>query len=125
MTTLTSKQFGDAAEHLVIGRLGLAGIPATKMPDAWPGYDLIAQSDNDRPPLRISVKALRAGNGKVAAFWYFDPDGWDWLVLIRVNVETGSPAVLSAAARHRNCSQRANFGWTPSASIQDRGPAGL
>jgi hypothetical protein len=33
---------------------------------------------------------MRAGGGKAAAFWYFDPDGWDWLALVRANVETGS-----------------------------------
>ena len=88
MQELTTKQFGDAVEHLVIGRLGLAAIPATKMPDCWPGYDLIAQiPDNDRP-LRISVKGLRAGNGKPAGFWYFTPGGCDWLVFVRYNTET-------------------------------------
>ena len=46
MEKLTTKQRGDAAEHYVISMLGFNGIPAAKMPDNWPGYDLV-----DAPPL--------------------------------------------------------------------------
>jgi hypothetical protein len=34
---------GDACEMLVAGELTLAGNPALRGPDYWPGYDLIAQ----------------------------------------------------------------------------------
>jgi len=34
----------------------LAGMPTVKMPDNWPGYDLIAQPPNHGTPQRISVK---------------------------------------------------------------------
>jgi hypothetical protein len=34
---------GDAAEHYVISMLGFNNVPASKMPDNWPGYDLVAQ----------------------------------------------------------------------------------
>jgi hypothetical protein len=40
MEKLTTKQRGDAAEHYVISMLGFNNIPAAKMPDNWPGYDL-------------------------------------------------------------------------------------
>jgi hypothetical protein len=33
----TSKQMGDACEMLVAAELTLAGIPALKVPDNWPG----------------------------------------------------------------------------------------
>src|SRR5208282_5993571 len=39
----TSKQMGDACEMLVAGEVTLAGVPAFKMPDNWPHYDVIAQ----------------------------------------------------------------------------------
>ena len=67
----------------------LAGWPAHKMPDGWPGYDLAASSPNGEP-IRISVKGLRAGAGKLASFYRFDPNGWDWLALVRINTETGT-----------------------------------
>ena len=87
MDALTTKQFGDACEHLVLAELMLAGWPAHKMPDGWPGYDLAASS-LDGETIRISVKGLRAGYGKLASFYRFDPTGWDWLALVRINAET-------------------------------------
>ena len=39
----TRKQLGDAGEMLVAAELTLAGVPALKMPDNWPGYGVIAQ----------------------------------------------------------------------------------
>ena len=88
MDTLTTKQFGDACEHLILAELMLAGWPAHKMPDGWPGYDLAASSPNGET-IRISVKGLRAGHGKLASFYRFDLNGWDWLALVRINAETG------------------------------------
>src|SRR3954469_9048857 len=35
---LTTRQFGDACEYLVLAELMLADWPAHKMPDGWPGY---------------------------------------------------------------------------------------
>ncbi len=52
----TTKQMGDVCEMLVAAELTLAGVPAMKAPEYWPGYDVVAQ-----PPgadvQRISVKA--------------------------------------------------------------------
>jgi hypothetical protein len=56
MQKLTTKQRGDAAEHYVISMLGFNSIPAAKMPDNWPGYDLVAQRPNGAKPLRTSVR---------------------------------------------------------------------
>jgi hypothetical protein len=56
MQKLTTKQRGDAAEHYVISMLGFNSIPAAKMPDNWPGYDLVAQRPNGAKSLRISVR---------------------------------------------------------------------
>jgi hypothetical protein len=55
-TNVTSRQLWQAAEHHVIAQLGFQNIPATKMPDNWPDYDLIAQRLTDERPLRNSVK---------------------------------------------------------------------
>jgi hypothetical protein len=52
----TGKQIGDACEMLVAAELTLAGIPALKVPDNWPGYDVVAQPAGDKPQ-RISVKS--------------------------------------------------------------------
>jgi len=43
MKACTPKQMGDSCEMLVAAELTLAGVPAMKMPDNWPGYDVIAQ----------------------------------------------------------------------------------
>ncbi len=51
-----SKQMGDACEMLVAAELTLAGIPAMRVPEQWPGYDVVAQPF-DRGVQRISVKS--------------------------------------------------------------------
>jgi hypothetical protein len=83
----THKQFGDAGEHLVLAALALqADIPATKMPDNWPGYDLIA-APAGRPQVRISVKTNSqgpaSGNVKFKAASEFD-----WLCIVLVDSAT-------------------------------------
>jgi hypothetical protein len=59
----TSKQMADACEILIAAELTLRGIPALKVPDLWPEYDVIAQPA-DREPQRVSVKpcAFKAGS---------------------------------------------------------------
>lgn len=76
----TTKQMGDACEMLVAAELTLAGIPALKVPDNWPHYDVIAQPDAG-PALRISVKSrtFRAGPAYVE---YRAGDQFDWLAIV-------------------------------------------
>lgn len=76
----TTKQMGDACEMLVAAELTLAGIPALKVPDNWPGYDVIAQPI-DRPLQRISVKSrtFKRGSNFVD---YWSPDQFDWLAIV-------------------------------------------
>jgi hypothetical protein len=90
--SLTAKHFGDACEYSALAELGFAGHAAVKMPDGNRGFDLLLVA---QPHHRISVRGLRAGLGahgkrKRAGFWLFDPDGFDWIVLTRVNIETGA-----------------------------------
>jgi hypothetical protein len=84
----TRKQMGDACEMLVAAELTLAGIPALKVPDLWPGYDVIAQP-LDREAQRISVKSRTFKRGP-AYLEYNAPDMFDWLavVLLPGNGET-------------------------------------
>jgi hypothetical protein len=88
---LSTKQFGDACEYAALAELGFAGHAAMKMPDANRNYDLLIATQR---PCRISVRGLRAGRKadggrKLAGYWNFDPNKFDWLVLMRVNIETG------------------------------------
>jgi hypothetical protein len=78
----TPKQMGDACEMLVASEITLAGVPALKMPDNWPGYDVIAQPTDNRGPQRISVKArtFRAGEG--AFLDYYANCEFDWLAIV-------------------------------------------
>lgn len=78
--TFTSKQMGDACEMLIAAELTLAGIPALRVPDNWPHYDVIAQPA-DRSAQRISVKSRTWKKG--AAFVeYNDYDQFDWLAIV-------------------------------------------
>jgi hypothetical protein len=62
--TYTAKQMGDAGEMLVAAELTLHGIPALRLPENWPHYDIIAQPPDSwigyrgdlRAPQKISVK---------------------------------------------------------------------
>jgi hypothetical protein len=87
--TCTITQFGHACEMLVALRLTLAGIPATLMPDGWPGYDLFAQRPEQKEPERISVKARYLSNYLTS--YRSDVAGWDWIALVLLR-ETGAPA---------------------------------
>jgi hypothetical protein len=76
----TRKQMGDACEMRVAVELTLAGIPALKVPDNWPDYDVIAQP-LDGEPQRISVKSRTFKRG--AAYVEYDAgDKFDWLAIV-------------------------------------------
>ena len=72
---------GDACEMLVAAELTLAGIPALKVPDNWPGYDIIAQPPGAKEPLKISVKSRTYKPG-AAYIEYKTQDDFDWLVIV-------------------------------------------
>lgn len=80
MKPYTTKQMGDACEMLVAAELTLAGIPALKVPDNWPHYDVIAQPFN-RPAQRISVKSRTFKVGS-AYIEYKAYDEFDWLAVV-------------------------------------------
>jgi len=78
----TRKQMGDACEMLVAAEMTLAGIPAMKMPDNWPCYDVIAQPKDGGPPQRISVKARTFKRGGETFVDYWGKDQFDWLAIV-------------------------------------------
>jgi len=78
----TSKQMGDACEMLVAAELTLAGVPAMKMPDNWPCYDVIAQPRDGGPPQRISVKSRTFKRGGGTFVVYDATDQFDWLAIV-------------------------------------------
>lgn len=87
---ITTKQFGDACEHYVVAMLGFANVPAQKMPDFWPNYDLIAQPFSG-PPLRISVKGKHHGGAITSRAFRVDfADEWDWLAAVIQDSDTGA-----------------------------------
>ena len=79
--TYTTKQFGDACEMLVAAELTLAGIPALKVPEMWPGYDVIAQP-MEGDPQRISVKARTNRPGNFIVF--HKDDQFEWLAVVLI-----------------------------------------
>jgi hypothetical protein len=83
----TSKQMGDACEMLVAAELTLAGIPALKVPDNWPGYDVIAQPRDGTEPVRISVKSRTFKRGS-AFVEYWAPDFFVWLAIVILPADT-------------------------------------
>ena len=76
----TTKQMGDACEMIVAAELTLAGVPALKVPDNWPGYDVVAQPW-DGAPQRISVKSRTYKRGP-AYVGYYEYDRFDWLAIV-------------------------------------------
>lgn len=78
----TYKQMGDACEMLVSAEITLAGVPAMKMPDNWPGYDIIAQPQDGGTPQRISVKSRTFRRGGTNYVKYDSKDQFDWLAIV-------------------------------------------
>lgn len=73
---------GDACEMLVAAELTLAGVPAMKVPDNWPCYDVIAQPQGGGPPQRISVKSRTFKKGGDTFVAYDARDEFDWLAIV-------------------------------------------
>jgi hypothetical protein len=89
-TQYTNKQMGDACEMLVAAELTLHGVPALKVPDFWPGYDVIAQPVASEEPQRISVKARTFKTGGDAFVEYKETDKFDWLAIVLLMPDDGS-----------------------------------
>lgn len=88
----TSKQMGDACEMLVAAELTLAGIPALKVPDNWPHYDVIAQPVG-MAAQRISVKSRTYKRG--AAFVDFKAeDIFDWLAIVILSGDAAAERLI-------------------------------
>ena len=130
MEKLTTKQRGDAAEHYVISMLGFNNIPASKMPDNWPGYDLVAQPPDDTKPLRISVKFRTYSDAPGAYIGYQPTEQFDFIALVlkypsRLRTWVLPRAVANATALNPGGSKSGKFTkreWQVK-SIEKRFPA--
>jgi AcrR family transcriptional regulator len=82
-------QLSDACELLVAAELMLAGVPAFKAPEYWPGRGVIARPPG-RDPQRIVVKsgALEYGAAFVS---YSSLDAYEWLAIVLLEGEDTSP----------------------------------
>ncbi len=89
----TTKQMGDACEMLVVAELMLAGVPAVKMPDNWPGFDVAAFPKGNQAPQRISVKSRTFKRGRDCYVDYDIKDSsFDWLAFVILpNADEGQP----------------------------------
>ncbi len=112
-TTFTTKQMGDACEMLVAAEVTLAGIPALKVPDLWPSYDVIAQLPGGATE-RISVKSRHFKRG--ASFVSYNVnDQFDWLAIVLLPGDGEHrrrffliPRVLADAKARRNAATTAS-----------------
>ena len=99
---------GDACEMLIAAEMTFEGVPAQRVTENWPGYDVIAQPING-PPQRISVKSRTPGprHSRLG----FDPETCDWLaiVLILQNRERRC-FVLSSNVAKKHASKQARKG---------------
>jgi hypothetical protein len=79
---VTRKMLGDAGEHFALSQFTFAGRPAVKMPDAWPGYDLVVKEGSRT--VKVSVKTRSESTGWKTSSWFtFDQNqDCDWLVFI-------------------------------------------
>ena len=77
----TTKQMGDACEMLVAAEMTLAGVPALRVPDLWPHYDVVAQPQG-RDLQRISVKSRTYKSGSGTFVTFLATDQFDWLAIV-------------------------------------------
>lgn len=71
MPPTTKKMIGDAGEHYAISRFMFNDVPAVKMPDNWPEYDLAI--DRGQGLESVSVKT-RTETGKWSENQWFEFD---------------------------------------------------
>lgn len=83
---------------LVAAELTLAGIPALKVPDNWPHYDVIAQPVGAHAQC-VSVKSRTWKRG--AAFVeYNETDCFDWLAIVLLSREDSRQRTIYVVPRH-------------------------
>lgn len=79
---LATKLLGDAGEHFALSQLSFAGLPSTKMPENWKGYDLAVETGSGLE--RVSVKT-RSETLKWKANRWFNFDDrlvCEWIVFV-------------------------------------------
>ena len=115
----TKKQIGDAGEMLVAAELTLAGIPALKVPDNWPGYDVVAQPSNNDRAQTIQVKTLTHKDATNYFVLYHQQDLFDWLAVVFLP-GVGSPTRRYFLVPRERADATATAGGTNSKVADDR-----
>ena len=79
---LNARVLGDAGEHYALSQFAFTGLPGTKMPDNWEGYDLAVETAAGLA--RVSVKVRSEGDGWKSGSWFSldDRKQCDWIVFI-------------------------------------------
>jgi hypothetical protein len=100
---------------LVAAELTLAGVPAIKAPDNWPGYDVIAQPKDGGKPLRISVKS-RTFSSESRGVTFDKNDKFDWLAVVLLECgpeRNGREIYLIPGETARKKAKKHTSGMTP------------
>jgi hypothetical protein len=72
---------GDACEMIVAGEVTLAGVPALKVPDNWPNYDVIAQPKLGVPQ-RIYARSRTFKRGGDTFVDFDSTAQFDWWAIV-------------------------------------------
>lgn len=83
-----SKVVGDAGEHYALSQFAFAGLPGTKMPDNWEGYDLAVETGKGLTTVSVKVRTEKDGWKSASWFLFDDRKPCDWIVFI-FKQETG------------------------------------
>ena len=113
-TSHSTRLIGDACAMLVAAELTLAGVPALKAPDFWPGYNVIAQP-RGRDPQRVLVKSGTFVRG-AASISYSTLDVFDWLAFVIFVGESRRCFVVPRAVIEANAEK---FGSEPAINLRE------
>lgn len=82
MGNLTTKQRGDAGEYYAISQFIFAGKPAVKMPDNWPGYDLIVDVKGELKKISVKMRMTTKATFSTEHCKFNFNDDFDFIVFI-------------------------------------------
>ena len=84
----TTKMLGDAGEHYALSRFGFMGMPCAKMPENWPGYDLVLDTKNGLIKIGVKTRSQTPSFTKGSWFGVDASSTAEWSVFI-IKFNTG------------------------------------